>query len=371
MKKKTSSKNKSLLNWLKKIRVEDLLLIVVGILVFMIIITVTHYSYPGEELPKQALSGASIRYYFDVFVKGTTFKYVFFVLVPLLVVWVAKLFQKKTWNIKKSLLWVGIGVVIMLLVYFSSPSKTGLENIPASETPDVKMFVMTFCPFGQKAEEALKPVQDLFGDKVSIEPHFIINDLSDRENQRSGCLKNNTLCSLHGINELNEDIRQMCIWKYNPDKWWDYVLCINNGCTIDDVETCWKTCAENNEISVAKIRACQELEGIGLAEKDRDLSEELKAYSSPTIIINNAQYTPDRIEPEPYKRAICKGFKKPPAECEAKLGDDTEITADSVKKKKESLIIKKEVNKNKSTEEGVCSQTGEKVEIILTQGEGE
>ena len=54
MKKKTSSKNKSLLNWLKKIRVEDLLLIVVGILVFMIIITVTHYSYPGEELPKQA-----------------------------------------------------------------------------------------------------------------------------------------------------------------------------------------------------------------------------------------------------------------------------------------------------------------------------
>jgi len=360
MTKKTFFKKNSWLSWFKKIRVEDLLLIVVGILVFMIIITVAHYSYPGEEIPKQALSGASIRYYFDVFVKGTSYKYIFFVLIPLLVVWIAKLSQKKTWNIKKSLLWVGIGVVLMLLIYFSVPSKTGLEEIPATETPDVKMFVMSFCPFGQQAEEKLKPVQDLFGDKVIIEPHFVINDLSKREERSSGCLKNNTLCSLHGINELNEDIRQMCIWKYYQNKWWDYVLCINENCDQDNVETCWKGCAESTEISATKIRACQELEGIELAEKDRELSEDLQAFSSPTIIINNATYQGEKT-PEMLKKGICKGFKEPPSECETKLTEGSdEITSNSVKDNSAEVLIKKEIDKEKCTEEGVCPKTGEK-----------
>ncbi|MBW2991533.1 hypothetical protein KY348_07585 [Candidatus Woesearchaeota archaeon] len=359
--KKRDLKKSSLIERLSKIkiRVEDLLLVVVGVLVLMIIVTIGHYSLPGETSPFKGAKGLSFLFVIASFIRTTTYRYVFFLLVPLLVVWIAKLFQKKTWNIKKSLIWLGIGIIVMLLIYFSIPTQTGLEKIPASENPDVKMFVMSFCPFGQQAENSLKPVQDLFGDKVIIEPHFIINDLSDREVQRSGCLKNNTLCTLHGVNELNENMRQMCIWKYYQEKWWDYVMCINDNCDQYNVETCWNECAENNEISVAKIRACQELEGISLAEKDRDLSDELKAYSSPTLIINNVAYGGTERTPEMLKKAICKGFKNPPPECKIKLGSDAEIAASSKEKPKESIVIREETS-DKCTEEGVCPSTGEK-----------
>jgi len=370
--KKRSSKKSSLPGLIAKIKVEDLLLLVGGITILMIIITIGHYSLPGNEFPFKSLEGLSIIYLFEMFIKSTSYKYIYFVLVPLLVVWIAKLFQKKTWNTKKAGLWLGIGIVVMLLIYFSVPTKTGFEHIPAAETPDVKMFVMSFCPFGQQTEEIVKPVQDLFGDKVTIEPHFIFNNMSGRPVERSGCLKNNTLCSLHGLNELYENIRQMCVWKYYQEKWWDYVFCINENYDQDTVSEGWKACAEENEISVARIRACEELEGIEMAEKDRDLSDELKAYSSPTFVINGVIYQGTERTPETIKKAICKGFIEPPEECNIKLKDDA-ISTNADKEEKETntrtAYVVEEIDRNKCTEEGVCPKTGKKA-VPLNEGEG-
>jgi len=54
-----------------------------------------------------------------------------------------------------------------------------------TEKPDVKLFVMPFCPFGQPAENAMYSVAKLFGSKISYRVHYIINVMTeDQWNQR-------------------------------------------------------------------------------------------------------------------------------------------------------------------------------------------
>ncbi|MFQ6055824.1 MAG: hypothetical protein ACE5J3_07580, partial [Methanosarcinales archaeon] len=47
-------------------------------------------------------------------------------------------------------------------------------NVPASQKPVVKFFVMSFCPYGQQTESLLAELANLFGDKVEFEPHYVI-----------------------------------------------------------------------------------------------------------------------------------------------------------------------------------------------------
>lgn len=65
------------------------------------------------------------------------------------------------------------------------------ENFEPEKTdkPVAQLYVMSFCPYGIQAETTMKPVVDLLGSKVSIEPHFIVS------------VKDDTVTSLHGYNE--------------------------------------------------------------------------------------------------------------------------------------------------------------------------
>ena len=42
--------------------------------------------------------------------------------------------------------------------------------------PTLNLFVMSQCPFGVSAEQALKPVTDLFGDKIDFQLDYIVSE---------------------------------------------------------------------------------------------------------------------------------------------------------------------------------------------------
>lgn len=188
-------------------------------------------------------------------------------------------------------------------------------DAPDREKPNVKFFVMSFCPYGNIAEKGLAPVFDLLGDKVEWEPHYVIYS-----NYATGypeyCLdKENKYCSMHGIQELNQDIRELCVWKYYPHKlWWDFVLRVNEKCNSRNADTCWEPIAEEVGIDVEKIKNCQKNEAISLLEEELRLNEEYGVRGSPTVFINNKLYEGSR-SPEAYKQAICSGFITQPPEC--------------------------------------------------------
>ncbi|MCX6801963.1 MAG: hypothetical protein NT067_02510 [Candidatus Diapherotrites archaeon] len=192
-------------------------------------------------------------------------------------------------------------------------------EMPKSDKPNVKMFVMSFCPYGKQAESGLQPVAELLGDKIEFEPHFVIYS-----NYSSGypdyCIdKDSKYCSMHGVKEVNEDVRQMCIWKYDKAKFWSYLSKVNATCTIGDIETCWKTQAEAVGIDTAKIETCFKDEATTLLAAESALNAQYSVQGSPTILVNDTSYEGGRAA-ENYKLGICGAFNTQPADCNKALG---------------------------------------------------
>lgn len=207
------------------------------------------------------------------------------------------------------------------------------KEFPKTAKPDVKLFVMSFCPFGNQAEEMLIPVVDLLKDKANFELHYIFYN-----NYASGypdyCYdKENKYCSMHGIQELHQDIRELCVAKYQKDKLWDFVKAINSEATSQDVDSKWESIAQKLGIDVGKVKACMNNEGLQFLEQETQLTnnqylvqnpenhngqEKESISASPTLVINGVIYDGKRSS-EDFKKAICSAFENPPQECNQSL----------------------------------------------------
>lgn len=197
----------------------------------------------------------------------------------------------------------------------TTTAQTQTAGYPASEVPNFKMFVMAFCPYGQQAEAAVQPVAELFGEKIAFEPHFVVSKNSAGD-----------YVSLHGQNELNEDVRQMCIWENYPDKWWSYVSAINKGCSLTDVESCWSAIAQQKGIDVQKIKDCQTDEAETLLAAELILNQQHSVRGSPTMFVNDKTYAGARTA-DAIKAGVCSAFATSPDECGETLSSTTAAAA--------------------------------------------
>ena len=190
------------------------------------------------------------------------------------------------------------------------------KEIPKSEKPKVDLFVMSFCPYGNKAEDTIKPVYELLKNKVEFNFHYIVNS------------EGNSIKSLHGEPEVAQNEREACVLKYfGKDKWMNFVAYVNKNCGSDGA--CWEAGAKSVGLNSAKISACVKSEGIALMKADEKKSKEAGATGSPTMKINGAETKAvyKYGNSEEYKKAICDSFENAPAECAKVLGVATETSA--------------------------------------------
>ena len=207
------------------------------------------------------------------------------------------------------------------------------QTFNKTDKPKVDLYVMSFCPYGNQSEELMMPVVDLLGDKVDIELRYIVYS-----NYGSGypeyCLdEENKYCSMHGIGELNQGIRELCVQKYQKDKFWSFVKAINDNSTYENVESKWEGIAQGMGINVAQIKTCEHDEGITLLSQEINLteqeypvqdpskhqgSESVKIAGSPTMTINGMIFDGERSA-DGYKEAICLAMTNPIPECEQRI----------------------------------------------------
>jgi hypothetical protein len=234
-----------------------------------------------------------------------------------------------------------------------------------TDRPELKFFVMSFCQYGNQMEKTLRPVYDLLQSKVDFTPHYIFQKITDlptfcknTEGTVDGCEEsvkakafsslneckkiitnnlNNCLnqgqylkstdgtmySSLHGRQELNQDVREMCAWnQLGSDKktWWNFVNLVGENCNGVDADTCWEQQGKQVGLDTNKITECFNKEAFDLINKEIANTDSAKISSSPTVLINNTIYgqtlsqTPDSI-----KLAICAAMKKPSKECNTVL----------------------------------------------------
>jgi hypothetical protein len=194
----------------------------------------------------------------------------------------------------------------------ATPAQTAQAKEPVkTDKPDVKLFVMAFCPYGNQAEGLIKPVLDLLKDKISLSLHYIV--AKDDKGKYS---------SLHGDQELNQDVREICVAKYQNDKFWDFVAKINEKCTAQNADTCWEQVAKDLGIDTQKIKDCQKNEADSLLAGELALTTQFSVSGSPTLVINGVEFSGERSS-EGYKTGICNAFNSAPQECSQTLSTDS------------------------------------------------
>ena len=184
--------------------------------------------------------------------------------------------------------------------------------------PQIDFFVMSYCPYGNQAEEGIEPVYQLLKGKAEFNPRYVIYS-----NYGGGgpnyCIDEDKLCSMHGIQELNQDVRELCVAKYlGMDEWFEFALAMNTECSSGNADTCWEPVAQRLGLDVEKIKKCQEEEAVELLSADKAIGDKLKVSGSPTVFIDGESYSGGRT-PEAYKQALCAAFDTPPAECNTQL----------------------------------------------------
>jgi hypothetical protein len=197
-------------------------------------------------------------------------------------------------------------------------------DAPDADKPVVKFFVMSFCPYGKQAEAGIGPVAALFGDKAEFEPHYVVYS-GYQGGSASYCMENGTLCSMHGIQEVHEDARQLCVYKYQKDKFWDYVNGINGNCTASNIDSCWEGIANETGVDAAEVEKCFNDEGVGLLSNESALDKQYGVSGSPTVFVNDAAYNGGR-SPTAYQVALCSGFKSQPSACNQTVDGTTAST---------------------------------------------
>lgn len=171
------------------------------------------------------------------------------------------------------------------------------QAAPASKTPKVtaELFVMSKCPYGVQAVDGFIPVLDTFKGEVDLEIDYI---------GRKG--PDGSLSSMHGEEEVQGNIIQLCAKEIAPQKYVEYLTCVNKQWRT--IPANWETCAKEVGITPNELATC----------KDGDKGQELlkasfmKAMSkgakgSPTIYIGGMEYSGGRA-PKDFERFICSNF---------------------------------------------------------------
>lgn len=213
----------------------------------------------------------------------------------------------------------GSGIEIIEIAEGGSGSSTS-ENYPKTDVPKVELFVMSYCPYGNQAEELMMSVDEFFGDKTDIKLHYVIYS-NYGDSGPNYCLdKEAKYCSLHGIQELNQDVRELCVQKYQSDKFWDFIKAANTGCNSQNVDSCWEGVAKRVGLDIQQVKTCQKNEALDLLAEEAELNEKYGISGSPTLIINETEYQGSRSS-EGYKNGICSAFNAAPDECSQVLSN--------------------------------------------------
>ncbi len=196
----------------------------------------------------------------------------------------------------------------------SSQNQPATQVSQKSDKPVVDLFIMSYCPYGTQMEKAILPAVKALGDKIDFNLKFVDYAMHDKK-------------------EIDEQLREYCIQKEQPDKLISYLDCFLKS---SDSQKCQK---ETN-IDSSSLKTCVDNtdEKFGITEDYNDKStwrgnypsfsihaeenQKLGVAGSPTLVINGEKIKAQR-NPASLLDTVCSAFNEEPEECEAELSGST------------------------------------------------
>jgi hypothetical protein len=223
---------------------------------------------------------------------------------------------------------------------------------PRAERAKAELFIMGLCPYGGTAAEDLAAVRDSLDQAIEIEVHYIVRstDTPDtpgaavepvpRQSVRAALVQGAEACvddpatgqsapdseptadlargfsSLHGPDEVIENLRQIVIAERYPRQLLEYI-----ARRAADPDGDWRTHAVPLGMVPAEIESRLAGARPRLAD-DAALARELGVVASPTLRLNGAFLDPTGLGgpgegDRTLRRAVCAALDDPPATCAA------------------------------------------------------
>lgn len=194
------------------------------------------------------------------------------------------------------------------------------KEVVKADRPDIKVFVMSYCPYGLQAQKMFLPVYNLLKDEADIDIYYVDYIMHDKP-------------------EIDENLRQYCIELEQEDKYYNYLNCFVFNAVADA-----KKCLAEAGVDEARVDACvaridQEF-NVTAQYNDKstwksgqfpkfdlhaDLNNEYEVKGSPTIIINGKTTEISPRSPENFKSIVCQAFNTEPKQCSQTLSDEVPI----------------------------------------------
>lgn len=198
----------------------------------------------------------------------------------------------------------------------ANPAQAG-ASLQKTDKPLLEAYVVSSCPYGLQMQRA-------FADAVKNIPSLA----SDVEIRYIGDIASGKIESMHGPEEAQENLRQICIREEQPSKYWNYISCYMqkttataaSGMPLGDSTGC----QASTGVDTAKLSACvsNPSKGLAYAQKDFDLDAKYGVQGSPTLILNGAQISESSYggrSSDAVKAMVCAGSKTQPSFCSTKL----------------------------------------------------
>lgn len=151
-----------------------------------------------------------------------------------------------------------------------------VQKLKTQSHVSLELFVMSQCPYGVRAEQAIIPIVKEFRGQVDFKLHYIVSM------DATG-----TIQSLHGPAEVAENTRQLLIAKHYPDQWLEYLSARARNYHTN----AWQKAATQAGIdSMALSLLIQQNPPDQLLSTHSQQTQQRNIHLSPSVFVNGERY---------------------------------------------------------------------------------
>ena len=195
-------------------------------------------------------------------------------------------------------------------------AKLTCADVKKADAPKVTAYVVANCPFGLQMQRVINKA---ITEQPALASVFDVKYI--------GAIENGKITSMHGDEEAQENLRQICIREEQKNLYWPYVSCYMKA------QGQSAACLASTGVNVANVNACMAdaKRGNAYAQKDFDIATKLNIGSSPTLLVNDSQIVSEfdfgGRTADALKQVSCCAGTKEAAYCGTALSTDAIATS--------------------------------------------
>lgn len=185
--------------------------------------------------------------------------------------------------------------------------KLTCNDLQKADKANLTAFVVSNCPFGLQMQRVFKN---------ALAENSVLSQSLDVK--YIGAIENGKITSMHGDEEAQENLKQICIREEQKDLYWPYVSCYMQAGKTEE-------CLATVNVDKTQLDACttDAKRGLAYAKKDFDVATKFNVSGSPTLVLNGKQIVSEfdfgGRTPNSIQTIVCCGSTNKDGSCSTEI----------------------------------------------------